>query len=92
MFDYSFHWRTAFRSLPDMLSGCWVTVQVAVLSLVLGVIIALILMVMHEGKNKVHLLMFGRPWSRHGGSTIIPPEHRPLDQLQLCAISKPLKQ
>ncbi len=53
MFDYSFHWRTAFRSLPDMLSGCWVTVQVAVLSLVLGVIIALILMVMHEGKNKV---------------------------------------
>ncbi|WP_165311660.1 amino acid ABC transporter permease [Vibrio ziniensis] len=52
MFDYSFHWRAAFKALPDMLAGCWVTVQVAVLSLVLGVIIALVLMVMQESKSK----------------------------------------
>ena len=35
-FDYSFRWNVAFKALPDMLAGSWVTIETAVLSMVLG--------------------------------------------------------
>lgn len=53
MFNYNFHWHTAFRALPDMLAGSWVTLQVAALSMVFGILIALTLMVMHGQQNRL---------------------------------------
>lgn len=52
MFDYNFHWNSALKALPDMLAGSWVTIQTAVLSMVFGILIALVLMVMHGMKNR----------------------------------------
>jgi len=51
MFDYNFHWRAAFKALPDMLGGAWVTFETAALSMILGVLIALCLTFMRQGKN-----------------------------------------
>ncbi|MBD8123697.1 amino acid ABC transporter permease [Pseudomonas lutea] len=53
MFDYSFHWRAAFKALPDMLNGAWVTFETAALSMILGVTIALFLVFMRQGKNRL---------------------------------------
>jgi polar amino acid transport system permease protein len=43
MLDYTFHWRQAFRALPAMLDGALVTLQIAALSMALGVAIAVLL-------------------------------------------------
>ena len=61
MFDYSFHWRAAFKALPDMLAGAWVTLETAALSMVLGVIIALLLTVMRQMENPL-LRGFATTW------------------------------
>jgi polar amino acid transport system permease protein len=61
MFDYSFHWRAAFKALPDMLAGAWVTLETAALSMVLGVIIALLLTVMRQMQNPL-LRGFATTW------------------------------
>ena len=53
MFDYTFHWRSAFKALPDMLAGAWVTLETAALSMLLGTLIALLLTVMRQMKNPV---------------------------------------
>lgn len=45
MFEYTFQWRQAFRALPQMLDGALVTMQIAVLSMVIGVTIAVLLAV-----------------------------------------------
>lgn len=42
-FNYTFHWRPAFRALPDMLAGALVTLEVALLSMLFGVILAVLL-------------------------------------------------
>ncbi|SDT26231.1 amino acid ABC transporter membrane protein 1, PAAT family [Pseudomonas asplenii] len=52
-FKYTFQWRAAFRALPDMLSGAWVTFETAALSMIFGVLIALTLTVMREAKQPV---------------------------------------
>ena len=51
MFDYTFHWRSAFKALPDMLAGAWVTLETAALSMLLGTLIALLLTVMRQMQN-----------------------------------------
>lgn len=53
MFDYTFHWRSALKALPDMLAGAWVTLETAALSMLLGTLIALLLTVMRQMKNPV---------------------------------------
>jgi polar amino acid transport system permease protein len=53
MFDYSFHWRSAFKALPDMLAGAWVTLETAALSMLLGTLIALLLTVMRQMQHPV---------------------------------------
>lgn len=45
MFDYSFHWRPAFQALPAMLEGGLVTLEIAVLSIVMGTFLAIVLAV-----------------------------------------------
>ena len=44
--DYNFHWRPVFKSLPDLLEAGLVTLQVAALSMVAGIVIGLILALM----------------------------------------------
>ncbi len=39
--DYNFHWRPVFRSLPDLLSAGLVTLEVAVLSMVFGIVLGI---------------------------------------------------
>lgn len=46
MFNYTFHWNQALRSLPRMLDGALVTIEIAVLSMVLGLIFAMALTLM----------------------------------------------
>ena len=43
MFDYNFHWRPVLKSLPDLLEASLVTLQVAVLSMIIGIVIGLFL-------------------------------------------------
>lgn len=41
--DYNFHWKPVFRKIPDLLEASLVTLEVAVLSMIFGIIIGLIL-------------------------------------------------
>lgn len=43
MFDYTFHWRAAFQALPEMLDGARITLEIAVLSMLAGTLIAMFL-------------------------------------------------
>jgi len=52
-FDYSFRWNVALKALPDMLAGSWNTIETAVLSMVLGVLIALALTAMQSAPQAV---------------------------------------
>lgn len=60
-FNYTFQWRAAFRALPDMLGGAWVTFETAALSMIFGVLIALTLTVMREAKQPL-LRGFANGW------------------------------
>ncbi len=53
MFDYSFHWSTIRRALPHLLEGAWVTLQIASLSMLFGVCIALMLTAMGRSESKL---------------------------------------
>ncbi|UWU25412.1 amino acid ABC transporter permease (plasmid) [Rhizobium sp. CB3060] len=53
MLNYTFQWRQAFNALPDMLWGALVSLQIAVLSMVIGVIFALFLALGRQSNNKV---------------------------------------
>ncbi|EQL41397.1 ABC transporter permease [Pseudomonas aeruginosa VRFPA03] len=52
MFDYTFHWRSAFNALPEMLAGSLVTLQVTALSMLFGILIALLLAFARLGGNR----------------------------------------
>lgn len=41
--DYTFHWRPVFRSLPDLLGAGLLTLEVAALSMVIGIVAGLML-------------------------------------------------
>ena len=53
MFSYSFHWNQAFKALPQMLDGALVTLQVAILSMIIGVAVALALTLFRLSGNRV---------------------------------------
>jgi len=46
--NYTFHWRPVFRQLPDLIEAGLVTLQVAALSMIIGVILGLILAVFRQ--------------------------------------------
>lgn len=52
MFNYSFRWNQALSYLPQMLDGALVTIQVAVLSMVLGVFLAIALTLFRLSGNR----------------------------------------
>ncbi len=44
--DYNFHWRPVFRDLPDLVEAGFVTLQVAVLSMLIGMACGIVLAIM----------------------------------------------
>ena len=52
MFEYTFQWRQALRALPQMLEGTLVTLQIAVLSILMGVAIAVVLAVARNASSR----------------------------------------
>jgi polar amino acid transport system permease protein len=53
MFSYKFQWNQAFARLPQMLDGALITMQIAVLSMVLGILIAIVLTVFRRSGSRV---------------------------------------
>ncbi len=53
MFNYTFHWRPALNQLPNMLQGAVVTLQIAALSMVIGIAIGVVLAVFSGSKNPI---------------------------------------
>lgn len=53
MFNYTFHWRPALQALPQMLQGAIVTLELAILSMVLGIALGVVLSLMRQSKNPV---------------------------------------
>ncbi|SDR55850.1 amino acid ABC transporter membrane protein 1, PAAT family [Rhizobiales bacterium GAS191] len=52
MLNYTFHWRPAFNALPDMLAGAVVTIEIAVLSMLIGTVIGVFLALGRMSANK----------------------------------------
>ncbi len=44
--DYNFHWRPVWRALPDLLDAALITLEVALLSMVIGIVIGMVLAIM----------------------------------------------
>lgn len=61
MFDYNFHWRPVMKALPDLLGAALLTVQIAVLAMIIGIVIGLCLALI-----RIHLkgpvLWFASTW------------------------------
>ncbi len=50
---YTFHWNPALQALPEMLAGALVTIEVAVLSMVIGVGLGIVLALGRNSKNRL---------------------------------------
>ena len=59
--NYTFHWRPALQALPDMLWGALVTIEVAVLSMLLGTALA-VLLALCSTSNLRALRIFAASW------------------------------
>ncbi len=53
MFNYTFHWYQAFRAVPDMLAGALVTLELAILSMILGIGLAMLIAVAKGSNNPI---------------------------------------
>ncbi|MFO1106005.1 MAG: amino acid ABC transporter permease [Amaricoccus sp.] len=53
MFSYKFQWNQALAKLPQMLDGALVTLQIALLSMVLGIALAILLTVFRRSDSRV---------------------------------------
>ena len=53
MFNYSFRWNQALQSLPRMLEGALVTMEIAILSMAIGILIAIMLTVFRRSGSRV---------------------------------------
>ncbi len=52
MFTYTFQWRQALQKLPLLLDGALVTLQIALLSIAMGVVFAVILAVARNSNSR----------------------------------------
>lgn len=50
--DYTFHWRPVFRKWPDLLEAGLVTMEVAILALLFGIVIGLLLALIRMSERK----------------------------------------
>ena len=53
MFNYNFRWNQALGSLPQMLEGALVTMEIAILSMVIGISIAILLTLFRLSANRL---------------------------------------
>ncbi|SEH77171.1 amino acid ABC transporter membrane protein 1, PAAT family [Rhizobium tibeticum] len=53
MFNYTFHWNQALKALPQMLDGALVTLQIALLSMVIGLACAIALTLFRLSGNRI---------------------------------------
>lgn len=53
MFGYTFQWKQAFARLPQMLDGALVTLQIALLSMALGILLAILLTVFRRSGSSI---------------------------------------
>lgn len=53
MFNYSFRWNQALNSLPEMLQGALVTMEIAILSMVIGIAVAIALTLFRLSGNRI---------------------------------------
>lgn len=53
MFNYSFRWNQALNSLPQMLEGALVTIEIAILSMLIGIAIAILLTLFRLSGNRI---------------------------------------
>lgn len=53
MFNYTFHWNQALKALPEMLDGALVTLQVALLSMAVGLALAMALTLFRLSGNRL---------------------------------------
>ena len=51
--NYTFHWHQAFQALPAMLGGALVTIEVAVLSMVIGTVCGVGLALARNTRNRL---------------------------------------
>ncbi|MBP7002677.1 amino acid ABC transporter permease [Amaricoccus sp.] len=61
MFSYTFQWKQAFAKLPQMLDGALVTMEIALLSMALGILLAIMLTGFRLSGNRV-LSGIARTW------------------------------
>ena len=61
MFNYTFHWNQALKALPQMLDGALVTMQIALLSMVIGLACAIALTLFRLSGNRI-LGGFAKGW------------------------------
>ncbi len=59
--DYTFHWRPVFRKLPDLLEAALVTLEAAVLSMIIGILIGLVLALIRMSGNR-SIVWFSIGW------------------------------
>lgn len=52
MFTYTFQWRQALQKLPLLLDGALVTLQIALLSMAMGIVFAVILAIARNSKSR----------------------------------------
>jgi polar amino acid transport system permease protein len=50
--EYEFHWNTVFQKLPEMLQGAFVTLHVSVLSMLIGILIAVLIAIVKMNKTQ----------------------------------------
>jgi len=53
VFNYTFHWRPALQALPQMLQGALVTIELAVLSMIIGIAFGVGLALMRQSRNPI---------------------------------------
>lgn len=61
MFNYTFHWNQALKALPQLLDGAVVTLQIAILSMVIGLTVAIALTLFRLSGNRI-LGAFASVW------------------------------
>lgn len=61
MFNYTFHWNQALKALPQLLDGAVVTLQIAILSMVIGLACAILLTLFRLSGNRL-LGAFASVW------------------------------
>ncbi|WP_294642430.1 amino acid ABC transporter permease [uncultured Aureimonas sp.] len=61
MFGYTFRWNQAFQALPRMLDGALVTLEIALLSMAIGVAVAVALTLFRRSESRI-LRAFATSW------------------------------